>query len=155
MAGIKGKFSAKDLKKLQEHMDKITQQGMDTFVATCTKAIAAELLRRVKDLTPVGDYPKETGKKGGTLRRSWTIRIIGKEGGAFKVNIVNPMDYASYVEYGHRQTPGRYVPALGKRLKQAWVPGKMMLTISESRVEKLTPQFLEAKVEKFLRECMG
>ena len=27
------------------------------------------------------------------------------------------MEYASYVEYGHRQEPGRYVPALGKRLK--------------------------------------
>lgn len=33
----------------------------------------------------------------------------------------------AHVEYGHRQTPGRYVPAIGKRLKKDFVPGKKML----------------------------
>ena len=29
--------------------------------------------------------------------------------------------YAPYVEFGHHQEPGRYVPAIGKRLKVSWV----------------------------------
>lgn len=155
MAGIKGKFSGKDFKKLQEHMDKITQKEMDDFIASCVKAIAAEVLSRVIPRTPVGQYPKKSGKKGGTLKRNWTVRIIGSEGGAFKAEVINPMEYSSYVEFGHRQTPGRYVPALGKRLKKGWVQGRFMLTISEQEVQKLTPKLLEARLEKYLREAMG
>ena len=32
--------------------------------------------------------------------------------------------YYIYVERGHEQTPGRYVPAIGKRLVAKWVNGK-------------------------------
>ena len=67
--------------------------------------------------------------------------------------IVNPVEYASYVEYGHRQTPGRYVPELGKRLKKGWVRGKLMLTISEREIQALAPKVLEARLKKVLEGC--
>ena len=35
--------------------------------------------------------------------------------------------YAPYVELGHHQEPGRYVPAIGKRLVRSFVPGKPYL----------------------------
>ena len=35
--------------------------------------------------------------------------------------------YARPVEHGHVQTPGRYVPAIGKRLVKDFVPGKPYL----------------------------
>lgn len=35
--------------------------------------------------------------------------------------------YAPYVELGHKQQPGRYVPKIGKRLVRSWVPGKPYL----------------------------
>ena len=35
--------------------------------------------------------------------------------------------YAPYVELGHHQQPGRFVPKLGKRLVRSWVPGKPFL----------------------------
>lgn len=35
--------------------------------------------------------------------------------------------YAPYVELGHHQQPGRYVPAIGKRLVREFVPGKPYL----------------------------
>ena len=37
------------------------------------------------------------------------------------------VEYAPYVELGHHQQPGRYVPAIGKRLKRDWVPPKPFL----------------------------
>lgn len=37
------------------------------------------------------------------------------------------VEYGKYVELGHRQEVGRYVPAIGKRLKNAHVPGKPFL----------------------------
>ena len=35
--------------------------------------------------------------------------------------------YAPYVELGHHQTPGRFVPAIKKRLVRSWIPGKPFL----------------------------
>ena len=63
------------------------------------------------------------------------------------------MEYASYVEFGHRQESGRFVPAIGKRLKEGWVEGKFMLTISEQEIERDAPKILENKLKKKLSEC--
>lgn len=115
-----------------------------------------------------------SGKKGGTLRRGWTSKTheeaesggkanakayadsltIHHDGNMVAIEIVNPVEYASYVEYGHRQTPGRYVPAIGKQLKQGWVQGQFMLTISVQKIQNLAPKVLESKIKKFLRECL-
>ena len=37
------------------------------------------------------------------------------------------VEYAPYVELGHRQQPGRFVWKIKKRLKRSWVPGKPFL----------------------------
>ena len=37
------------------------------------------------------------------------------------------VEYAPYVELGHRQQPGRFVPKIKKRLVRSWVPGKPYL----------------------------
>lgn len=115
-----------------------------------------------------------SGKKGGTLRRGWTSKTheeaasggkasakayadslnIQHDGNMLAIEIVNPVEYASYVEFGHRQEVGRYIPALGKKLKQGWVQGKFMLTVSEEKIQNIAPKVLEARVKKFLGECM-
>lgn len=112
-----------------------------------------------------------SGYVGGTLRRGWTSKTeaeakagetvnpieyastlpIVRSGNLFRVVIVNPVEYASYVEYGHRQTPGRYVPALGKKLKEGWVPGSFMLTISAEEIQRKSPQI----IEKFIAQKLG
>lgn len=113
-----------------------------------------------------------SGYVGGTLRRGWTSKTeseaesggssvdpvayastlpIVRSGNLFRIVIVNPVEYASYVEYGHRQTPGRYVPALGKRLKEGWVLGKFMLTISAEEIQRKSPQI----IEKFISQKLG
>lgn len=119
-----------------------------------------------------GDYT------GGTLRRGWTagkentnekgnvVGVKGKSGYVsglavdcrgenYTITVSNSVFYASYVEYGHRQTPGRYVPALGKQLKEGWVEGKFMLTISTKEVQRMAPKLLERKLQKFLKECLN
>ena len=101
------------------------------------------------------------GYTGGTLRRGWTggkqyskdyvnSLEVRHEGNKYIIEIVNPVEYATYVEYGHRQTPGRYVPALGKSLKQGWVDGRFMMTISENELKTIAPKVLESKLKKFL-----
>lgn len=93
-----------------------------------------------------------SGYEGGTLRDAWTILPVEKQGDQYIVTVVNNIEYASYVEYGHRQTPGRYVPALGKSLKASWVKGRFMLTISTQELETQAPALLQQKLYLFLKE---
>ena len=73
-----------------------------------------QLVGRAKNLTPVDT---------GALRNDWK-RTTPKEG---RVEVYNNTEYAAHVEWGHRQKVGRFVPAIGKRLKQPFVEGRHML----------------------------
>lgn len=110
---------------------------------------------------------KETLHQGGTLRRGWTAgktaagkayaagMHVTKAGNAYLITVKNPVHYASYVEFGHRQQPGRYVPAIGKRLTSSWVKGQFFLTKSEIELERKIPGILEKKLEKKLGELFA
>lgn len=157
-----GKCDFKQLEQLNKRLEQLSSVDFDAFCRQAAKEIAARLLAKVKKRTPVGVVPeyatdeaKEefwTGYTGGTLRDAWTILPVEKHGDEYLVTVVNNTEYASYVEYGHRQTPGRYVPVLGKSLKASWVKGRFMLTISTQELEVQAPALLEKKLYLFLKE---
>ena len=170
-----GNADYRQLQKLRDNLQKLQDVDMEKFCADASKRLAARLLQLVIPDTPVGSYPASTGKNGGTLRRGWTARTeeeaaagsgdgkskvaayvnslpITKRGKSYTIEVINPVHYASYVEFGHRQTPGRYVPALGKSLKQGWVNGKYFLTFAETQLEQKIPSILEKELEKLLRD---
>lgn len=158
-----GSFTASDLKKLQKQLNKIQQGNVEAFIEACAKELVARLLAKVIKRTPVGKYPRRSGKKGGTLRRGWTSRTreeaasggkpnakayadsltINHYGNTLVIEIVNPVEYASYVEYGHRTSN-----------HQGWIQGRFMLTISEQEIQNIAPKVIENKVKKFLGECL-
>ena len=100
-------------------------------------------------------FSKTYGGQGGTLRKNWTVSDVRKNGGNYEIEVSNSTEYASYVEFGHRQTPGRFVPAIGKRLKKSWVKGKFMLTISENELQKQAPAVIEKKITEWLKKLGG
>lgn len=150
MAKKGGKVDYKEIIALRDKLEKnLTGKGLDLFLDSCAKELAARLLAKVIKRTPVGQYPKESGKKGGTLRRGWTN---GKSSSSFAqelkihhfgdacvIEIINPVEYASYVEFGHRTRGG-----------QGWVEGKFMLTLSEEEIQRDAPKILESKLKKML-----
>lgn len=159
-----GNCDFRQLQKLQQNMQKLESVDLDLFCKQCAKELAARLLRKVIKRTPVGQYPSSTGKVGGTLRRGWTggkkVNVksyvnslpITKVGTNYHIEIINLTEYSSYVEFGHRQEPGRFVPAIGKKLKKGWVKGRFMLTISEMELESQAERIIEKKLIKFLGE---
>lgn len=166
MAQKWGNADYEQIKALRDSLQKLQNGDLDKFCEACSKELAARLLALVIPRTPVGQYPNETGKKGGTLRRGWTSGKnagtayakslpIAKTGNTYTVEVVNPVEYASYVEFGHRQTPGRFVPAIGKRLKAGWVNGQYFLTLSEQDLERIAPGVLERKLNDLLREVFN
>lgn len=76
------------------------------------------------------------GKIGGTGKvQSWQQKHLGSGGGYVAVRPAaktydrsgNAVGYVTNaIEGGHKQSPGRYVPALGKKLTAQRVPGKWM-----------------------------
>lgn len=152
--GKNGKF---DYKEFEKFKDKITQleDKQNEFMEACAKELAARLLAKAIKRTPVRkkeDCPP--GVVGGTLRRGWTAGKnqnatgyakslqIQHIGDAYKIEITNPVEYASYVEFGHRA-----------RNHKDWVEGKFMMTISEQEIQTIAPKVLENKLKKLLGEC--
>lgn len=162
-----GKADFEELKALQERLQRLEDTGVDKFCHEASKELAARLLALVIPRTPVGIYDSEQGKVGGTLRRGWTAGQdaspkefanslpVYKNGNNYTIVVKNNVEYASYVEFGHRQTPGRYVPAIGKRLKESFVEGHYMLTFSEDDLRSIAPNILRKKLDKFLAEALN
>ena len=144
-----GKFNFRELKDFEKKLK--SMKDPDVFVESCAKELAARLLAKVIKRTPVGDYPKSSGKKGGTLRRGWTGEkhasasayvdslTVHHFGDTYVIEIVNPVEYASYVEYGHRTANHK-----------GWDSGVFMMTISEQELQEIAPKVLERKVKKYM-----
>ncbi len=153
MMGRMGSFHMDGLERFREQLNRL--QPPEAFVESCAKELAGRLLRLVKERTQAGDYPEGSGKKGGTLRRGWTggkkvsakkyanALEVRKSGGAYIIEIVNPVEYASYVEHGHRTVNHK-----------DWVKGKFMMTISEQELERIAPRVLENRIMKYWEECV-
>lgn len=102
-----------------------------------------------------------TGKNGGTLKRGWTAKNqaeadggggqvdvkayanslpVFKRGRTYYIEVINPVEYASYVEFGHRTVSG------------GWVSGHYFLTLSEQDLQGIAPGVIEKKLERLLRD---
>ena len=81
----------------------------------------------------VGEIQSRTSVVTGNLRRSATsgdIKVVGKVH-SIKIGYdTNQAPYADAYENGHKQNPGQYVSAIGKKLKQSYVPGKHVVADS-------------------------
>jgi hypothetical protein len=143
------------LKDFQRKLATLSKEMKDEYFEQCAKELAARLLAKVIKRTPVGVYPASSGKVGGTLRRGWTANQdtsaadyasrlqVTKTGKTYTIEIVNPVEYASYVEYGHR-TPKH----------DGWVEGQFFLTISEQEIQRIAPKVLAAKLDKMMEEAL-
>ncbi len=143
--------------KLQKNLEKAAA-GIDDLCIRCTQKLAAQLINTVIKRTPV---------KSGALRRGWmagkssmssgkaatkTNMQVSKKGISYEIIVFNSINYASYVEYGHRQEPGRYVPAIGKRLKNSWVKGQFMLKISEQELKAAAPRIINRLIKPYMED---
>lgn len=151
-----GRADFSQLQRLEKNMSKLSRVDLELFCRACCKELAARLLALVIPKTPVGKYPKSSGKKGGTLRRGWGPEnpksaagyaqslAVSKVGSDYMIEIINPVEYASYVEYGHRTRNG-----------SGWVPGRYMLTISEELLQQKSPMIIERLLEAKLKEVFN
>lgn len=120
-------FDVSELEAFKNNLQGLQDQTDDIIIEALEEIVAREM-RIVKKDTPVDT---------GTLRNNWRITDIKKAGTSFEVSVYNNMDYADYVEFGHRT-----------RNHKNWVPGKFMMTISEREVEKVMEEIVDRHLEE-------
>ena len=135
----------RQLERFTQNLERLNEEQIDEFIRACCKELAARLLRKVIKRTP---------SKTGVLRKGWTAGQsasayvntlnITKSGNNYHIDIINPVEYASYVEYGHRT-----------RDHQGWVEGHHMLTISEQEINNSTDRILQAKLNKYIKDVFN
>ena len=135
-----------DTKELELLVRRLEQakESMVEVMGDILKEGAKAYIRVAKQHTPVDS---------GALRRSWapeSVRKIGS-GRVVELTVINPLQYAEYVDKGHRQNVGQFVPGLGddkggRRLVSGWVEGYHMSdkgeTAARKAVDKNAPKIL-------------
>ncbi|WP_019124640.1 HK97 gp10 family phage protein [Peptoniphilus grossensis] len=114
----------KNFKKFEKMLDKIMEEAIED--------IALRTLRKITKRTPVDT---------GNLRLSWDISRAKKTSTGYQIEILNPTEYAPYVEYGHRIVAG------GATI--GWKEGVFMMTISEKEMEKTMDKIIQKHLDKY------
>ena len=83
----------------------------------------------------------------GELRMSRKTEFTQGDQGVFGYT----KDYAPHVEYGHRQTPGRFVPTIRKKLKANYVPGRYYLKKNWEVQKPILKDDIRNQIGKVLR----
>lgn len=135
-----GEFSDKEMQKLVRKLKRVKKRE---FFEKSTKELAKRMHIRVVRRTPVGQYPAGSGKTGGTLRRGWTTTPLLHKGHTYSISVINQVEYAPYVEYGHRTADHK-----------GWVEGQFMMTISAKRTEDAAPKVLEKMLDKMMGDAL-
>lgn len=71
-----------------------------------------------------------------------------KSGDKYRVEVINPVHYASYAELGHDKYNRR-------REYTGWKEGQYFLNLSEQDLRKLAPGIIEEKLEKELKKVFS
>lgn len=136
------------LEKLQKQMESV---DYTKACASAMNVISQRALKYISNVTKPGHY--KNGKTGGTLKKSWQAERTTVSGSTVKGGIYTALEYAPYVEFGHRTRLGKgtspkYKP---KKNGKAWVEGKKYLNTVVPKVDKVAPKILMQKMEEILK----
>nr|DAO20572.1 MAG TPA: putative tail component [Caudoviricetes sp.] len=133
------------LKKTQELQDNVSSLNQ-----TITDDLAQHYLAEAIANTPVGETKTSPDGKYRSvsehMRRSWEAERINDS----TVKVLNTASYASYVNDGHRQRPGRFIPVLGKRLTKSFVKGLHIQEKAEAATRRASDKIMKNALDDYL-----
>ena len=135
---------ADDIQGLDELLK--TLDGIATIVDTGINQVLTDTADDI-----INSTKRRTNRITGKLQDSWEHGEVQKDGDVYTIELGSDCEYAKFVEEGHRQEVGRYVPAIGKRLKKPFVQGKHMLRDSITENEDK----LQENVDTLFKGVLG
>ncbi|TCJ01496.1 HK97 gp10 family phage protein [Cytobacillus praedii] len=129
-------FEYSEMKAMRKQIAELRRNSYEIHMKVA-KRIAQLAIRKVKKMTPVDT---------GDLRNNWKFTVT-KKGDSFYVTVYNKLEYASFVENGHR------IVVAGQTV--GWVEGKFMLKLTMDEMERIAPNMWKQEVEKEMRRIFG
>jgi hypothetical protein len=166
VSGLRGRINFGNLKNYLKRLTKAfsgneNKVNADEFFKDVLRTAGKRVQYRAEKRTPV-----DTGQ----LRKNWKVHDEKVRGWNYTVEVENPIEYASYVEFGHRvgnadnlpkgskmgrSRRGRKKEALNKQKGEqakTWVEGRFMLTKSVDETKQEMGKLVNEKIEKIKRE---
>lgn len=125
------KSSNFDFSEFEKYVNDLPKQfEIQNFLYQFLGRIGLRIIAKTKDRTPVIT---------GNLKNAWDIGEVTVDGNELSIEIINNMEYASYVEWGAPNVNG------------TWRNGRYMLTISVDEVMQQVPVRFENEFNQFLK----
>lgn len=123
-----------ELKKYKKDFEKLGKT-CDDFLKDFLIETAERVIAKTKPRTPVDT---------GSLRNAWQLGNISGVGKFISIEILNPMEYATEIEYGHR--------IVSNGVEIGWFEGIFMLKISIEEIRRQMPARYAQKFVEFCKE---
>lgn len=115
--------------KWEKQLGKMIEEKYPAEFKKMVFQVASQVQLLAKEKTPVKSHHLQDG---------WEVGKIKKIGNEYFVEVVNNVDYAEFVNYGHRLKDGTYKE------------GVFMLDLALAEVEEQLPTALKAWLEDFI-----
>lgn len=132
----------KKTQELQNNISSLNEEITDNLAQHYLAEAIANTPVGALAISPDGKYRSESEH----MRRSWEAERIND----YTVKVQNTASYASYVNDGHRQRPGRYIPVLGKRLTKSFVKGLHMQEKAEAATRRASDKIIKNALDDYL-----
>lgn len=132
----------KKTQELQNNISSLNEEITDNLAQHYLAEAIANTPVGAIAISPDGKYRSESEH----MRRSWEAERINDS----TVKVQNSASYASYVNDGHRQRPGRFVPVLGKRLTKSFVKGLHMQEKAEAATRRASEKIMKNALDDYL-----
>lgn len=122
-----------ELEGFDEFIDKLGRLAKGDFVNPAFRKYVEHVRQVVIEGTPVGHKPED--EHPGLMKKSWQEPVYNVGQTESKATITNSVEYGVAENYGHYQSPGLYVPEIGRELVHSYVPGTYALETSLQEAE--------------------
>lgn len=124
------------------------QKEFNEFLRSFLVKMANRIIRETKLKQSGHSGDKFKAYDTGAMTNAWTLGNITGSGRDITVEILNPMEYATDIEYGHRIVVGS-----GANKKEVgWYQGKFMLTTSIDEIQKQMPARFDSQFKAFCEQ---
>ena len=167
-------FDLKEFAAFNSSLVKLSQSGnLQKFNKQVLTELSGVYVREAKLNTPVGKRSVKFMQNGKVetkyfdsehTRQSWSVGRYRLDDRTGRIRVFNTSSYASFLNDGHRQEVGRFLPWLGQskggvmqggKLKKPWVDGAYMHEKAEKVVSKNAKRIMEITLKKWIEEHGG
>lgn len=160
-----------DMKNFRAFLDKMDKGGKSGFKQECAKfleGVGLEFLRIIEDEI-IRMRVVDTRLLLNSFHKGGSEGVWELDENGLTLEVGTNVKYAQWVNDGHHQRPGRYIPGewhgskfvympeadTGMVLKADWVEGKHFMETATRALERMFPRFMEAKMQEWLRSYFG